>query len=711
MLKPLFRAAALALGLCACGISNAQTSTAQYDLPENIQDGNILHLFCWSVPQMRGSLQDIAEAGFTAIQISPVQGNANSGAEWFYAYMPYDFKFVGSGAASSSENLRKLCDDAHKYGLKVIVDVVANHINSKTSNRDSWWNTGDRLRPTTTSVNYNSRTSITQNCLGEYPDVNSESAEVQERAKAFVEELKGYGVDGIRWDAAKHIALPSENCAFWSAVTSVPGMYHYGEILDSPGGSNANALMREYTDYMSVTDNSYCTAVINAVKNNTVPATDSQWARSVIAKNKVVYWGESHDTFANNGGATKNVTQERIDRAWAIVACRDGASSLYLSRPSKTGYTDIKIGTAGSTHFTSPEIAAVNHFRNAMVGKPDYYTAQSGVACITRKDGGAVIVVGKGGSQAVSIANGGGYCPEGTYVDKVSGNTFTVTASTITGTTGPTGIAVLYDGVASTEPRAVFTPDGGIFKSETLDITVELKNAVSGSLTISANGIADYNVNLTAGSNSLTIGQGVDFGENINVNWQVTGTDNTVKTGLVTYTKVDPTARPADMPAEFYVLGQVSGNAWDPSVGHKMEESGSKFYLENALIRGSFSFASELGPQANWPAFNAMGVRYGAAGSDVDLMMGESAPFEKLDDPKAFTFSSGAVGQRYTIIVDWDTKTVRIADPAGIDGVEIEEDNAPAEYYTLQGIRVSEPSAPGLYIVRRGQKASKVFIR
>lgn len=708
MLKRLIRLAAFAAALGVFGVSDAQTNT--YGLPEDIQDGNILHLFCWNASQIRTAIPSIAEAGFTAIQISPIQGNASSGSEWFYAYMPYDFAVRGTGAVNNAETLKKVCDQAHSYGVKVIVDVVANHINGATVNRDAWWNTGDRLRATTSKVNYSNRTSITQHRMGDYPDVNSESAEVQERAKAFVQTLKDCGVDGIRWDAAKHIALPSENCDFWKAVTSVPGLYHYGEILDTPGGANANNLMKEYTDYMSVTDNNYSRIVLNAVKNGSVPTTHAGWAASTIADNKVVYWGESHDTYANDGGETKNITQERIDRAWAIVACRNGASSLYLSRPAQKGYREIKMGVQGSEHFVDPEIAEVNHFRNAMVGKPDYYTAAGGVACITRKDGGAVIVVGNGGSKAVSVENGGSYCPAGIYVDKISGNTFTVTPSKISGTTGPTGIAVLYDGVADTQPRVTVTPEGGNFKGETLDIKVELVNAVSGSLTVSAPGITSYEETLVPGVNELTIGAGVAFGETITLRWSAKNAAGATATGDVSFAKLDPSLRPADMPSEFYILGQVNGNSWDPSIGVKMDEDGSSF-VADVTIQGAFSFASALGTKGNWSAFNDSGVRYGATGADVPLVLGSGAAIQQVNDPKAYTFKAAAAATAYTIAVDWDSMTVSVREAAGIGGVTVEDEDALPEYYTIQGIRVDEPSVPGLYIMRRGRSVSKVYIR
>ncbi len=47
---------------------------------------------------------------------------------------------------------------------------------------------------------------------------------------------------------------------------------------------------------------------------------------------------------------------------------------------------------------------------------------------------------------------------------------------------------------------------------------------------------------------------------------------------------------------------------------------------------------------------------------------------------------------------------------AGVDGVEIDNPNAPVEYFNLQGVKVAEPSA-GLYIVRQGNKVTKQVIR
>lgn len=433
---------ALMLAMSSAGMLVA----ADYGLPASIQEGNILHCFDWTMAEVKAELPAIAEAGFGAVQLSPLQRpDAGPGSPWHDLYRPYDIAFKSS-RMGSADDLKALCEEAATYGIKIIVDVVANHVDKTAGYHDTWWDSNGRVR-WNGGINYGDRNSITHNQLGDYGDINSEDAEVIARAKAYVQQLHDLGVKGIRWDAAKHIALPSENCGFWTAVTSVEGMYHYGEILDSPGPDAS--IIKEYTTFMSVTDNKYSNGA--ARENGGIPFGygGDHTVNHGCPDTRMVYWAESHDTYAN-GEWSQNVSQSVIDRAYASFACRNGATALYLARPNTTGFNNIKVGK-GSTAFTGKAVAEVNKFRNAMVGRPDWCEVGSNTFTVTRKGGGAVVVCKTSGS--VSVKNGGEYCPAGTYTDRVSGNKFTVTSSTISGTVGSTGIAVLYsDGTPGPDP-------------------------------------------------------------------------------------------------------------------------------------------------------------------------------------------------------------------------------------------------------------------
>lgn len=427
-----------------------------YGIPDAIEDSNIFHAFNWKFTDIEEELPRIAAAGFGSIQVSPVQGNCKGTAEWFYAYMPYDLAFTDAhcNGNGTREQLKSLCASAETYGIKIIVDVVANHMNKSKGNRNQWWNQEGRER-NIGAVNYNNRTSVITGNLGEYYDVVSENPEVQQRAAQFIEDLKSLGVKGIRWDAAKHIGLPSENCDFWPAVTAVEGMWHYGEILDNPGTNSDTSwkIGKEYSKYLGITDNGFSKSALTSFKSKSMPVRTTGIAKTAdsagegIDARKVIYWGESHDNYSNDPGETKNTTQDAIDRTYLFRACRADGPALYLSRPQKRKYAEIRMAVKGSEHaLEAPEIAAVNRFRNLMVGHEEAYTIKPGTAgflVVTRKDAGALILLPKKAGKEMEVENVNGYMPSGEYKDELSGNVFTVTPQTISGIVGETGVAVL----------------------------------------------------------------------------------------------------------------------------------------------------------------------------------------------------------------------------------------------------------------------------
>ena len=468
----------------------ASESTVYYGLADDIQDGVILHCFNWTYQQIIDELPDIAAAGFTSVQTSPAQQAVTGNSIWYYLYQPNGFYISDSGLGSESD-LKRLCSEADKYGIKIIVDVVANHLAGDHSNIDNDLKGSEYWHWYGNNIDYNNRYSITHGNFG-MQDLNSEHSTVQYKVKNYIQQLKNDGVDGIRWDMAKHISLPSESCGFWSTVID-QSLFNYGEILDNPVENNqsyANSLMNEYTNYMSVTDSKYSGTIMGAINVGSVSSAIGYWTQVAgISDEKLIYWAESHDTYSNNtneGGWTKYIDQNKIDRAYAIVASKNGASSLYFSRPSQTEKTAIMVGQKGSTHFESSEVAAVNHFHNVCIGEPDYYTT-SGNVSITTRESGAVLVLGSGSNQYVEVPNGGSYTTPGTYIDEISGNKFTVTSSTISGTIGSTGIAVFYKTDAPIDKPEVYASKDSCSFTDSIEVNFTVKNADS--YTITVNGV------------------------------------------------------------------------------------------------------------------------------------------------------------------------------------------------------------------------------
>ena len=515
----------------SAAVDTAETS-ADYGHAKNIQDGNILHCFNWKYSDIKAELKNIAAAGFTSVQTSPAQPAA--GGEWYWLYQPYSFN-VGNGPLGSKSDLQALCQEAEKYGIKVIVDVVANHLNGETHRVQSDLQDGQYWHNHGGVGNWSDRYQVTHGEIG-MRDLNSEHSYVQQVVANYIKELESIGVDGIRWDAAKHISLPSEGCNFWPAVTN-NSMWHYGEILVGPDdrGSGNEGLMVEYTKYMSVTDSSFGMTLRESFGSGNVPQSIGNWSQRGVANNKLVYWGESHDTYSNgyDWGYSHGMSQNTIDRAYAVAASRNGNNALYFSRPGSTDKSNIRSGQKGSTAFKNTEIAAVNQLKNACVGEKDYYIAENNNAAVCRESG-AVIVAGRGGDFNVSISNGGGTTKPGTYKDLVSGSTWTVTSSTISGKIGSSGIAVLLNyNPKPAGPSVSVTPSSQAFKTDSITLTLNVSNATSGQYSIDGGAYQNF-----TNGQKITVGAGKACGTKTTVTVKVqNGNSETY-----TYTKADPSA-------------------------------------------------------------------------------------------------------------------------------------------------------------------------
>lgn len=433
--------------------------------------------------------------------------------------------------------LQSLCDEADKYGIKVIVDVVANHLRGDHNNIDNDLKPSEYWHTFGGGIDWKNRWQVTHGSIG-MPDIATENPYVQQKVCNYVQELKSVGVDGLRWDAAKHIGVPSEGDDFWKSVTQY-GLYNYGEILGGPDDrSTGNEdIMKEYTDYISVTDSNYGKELRDSFNSGKAPTSSGNWSEKGISNDKLLYWGESHDTWSNNKdwGFSNEMSQNVIDRAYAVAASRNKVTALYFSRPSSTNKESIKMGEKGSTHYTSSEVAQINKFHNAMDGKADYYTVSDGCSVITRKDGGAVIVKGSGSGE-VSVENGGGYAKPGTYTDAVSGNTFTITSSTISGTIGSSGIAVVYD--AEPEgPSASVNPGSTNYNTDELTLTLNCKNAKNAQYSIDDGAFVNY-----TNGQQITIGTNLPYDTVTTVTVKASDGKTTSDPETYTYTKVDPNA-------------------------------------------------------------------------------------------------------------------------------------------------------------------------
>ena len=566
---------AIVIGATSVPLSAATNETyaadlqSTYELVDDVQDGAILHCWNWSYKTIEDNMQLIAECGYSALQTSPATqpkdyeyegvvgtdvgtpGVGGSG-NWWKVYQPVTFSVCDNGQSwlGTKAELESMCAKAEEYGIKVIVDVVANHLGNITGWKNSlsdvspqvgeYWNPDMLTDESFWHINdyqvwmSDSRLHFTQGSMG-MPDLNTGDDRIQTYISNYLKELIDCGVDGFRFDAAKHIETPDDDPAyasdFWPTVLgaaeshyqSVTGgdLYVYGEILNTVGD---NFSIDSYTKYMSVTDNSAGNHLLDAIRNNNMGTLNLNYAA-----NKTVLWAESHDTFMNE--SSRYGSDRSIVRTWALVANKDNAAALYFVRPyySKDlleGDVDgnmksnlaatleqAQMGECETYTWASKEVAAVNHFNNRMKDYADEMGSDGNIAYCKRGNG--IILSSLDGAGSISISSHG--LANGTYTDEVSGNTFTVSGGTLSGTIGSEyGVAVIYQNVmpnpSTNYPVQIGCDqgDGTTYYLDGIEVTISESYATSASYKASTGESGSFD-----GSKAITIGKGLQNGESV----------------------------------------------------------------------------------------------------------------------------------------------------------------------------------------------------
>lgn len=440
---------------------------------QQIQSGVTLHCWNWSFANIEANMAKIAAQGYTAIQVSPIQ-QCKQGTKgdymsvWWALYQPASFSIdnTGTSALGTKSDFVRMCSTAHKYGIYVIVDVVANHMGDNGSNKKSpaiiddleydascWHDISKNIN------NYYNRYDITQYCMDGVPDLNTANSKVQNYVLNFLKECIDAGADGFRFDAAKHIETPDENGGFgsnfWPTVvngaknyarsTRNMELYCYGELLYHPdeGGSLSD---KAYTKYFNVTDNSWSNMIRNSVVGSQSASSFNYSYHKDATASQLVLWAESHDNYAGDG--SQNMSVQNINKTWALVAARADAMGLYLARPGN--FYPQKLGEATMSGWNYDEVGAVNRFHNAFAGQSEYVDNENNIAYVERGNSGVILVNCGGTSTNVNVT--ANQMKDGTYTDQITGNTFRVSGGRISGNIGSTGIAVVYNAAQCQHP-------------------------------------------------------------------------------------------------------------------------------------------------------------------------------------------------------------------------------------------------------------------
>ncbi len=497
------------MGLCfllgACGSKTPEYADFEDSyvdtLPRRAEEGLTLHAFNWTYEQIRENLPAIREAGFKNVLTMPVQQPKGGGAAWWAFYQPLSFSIAEKSALGSKEDLIRLCEEAEGYGICILADIVANHMattDQEEKEADGTpmvsplveayepWIYANRNQDTDgRGLSFHHRKNATGSgaetqyyAYGNLPDLNTANPYVQERVLSLLKECIDAGVDGFRFDAAKHIETPTDPDYpgdFWEKTLEEAKKYYfektgqslyvYGEILNAPLGRGLEA----YTKYMRVTDDGYTAQLKNAFAAKDASLILSARLKSGEAR-QLVAWVESHDEYVSSN---THYSELRVAKYWAVLATRPELGALYLARPDGA----LQVGSVGSYAFEGALLGAINRFHNRFLGARVFEQAEGTYLIHERLgegDQGALILCLEDGDPEKEVVISLPHLENGRYYDAVTGQAVMVHNQEARIRFAIEGMAILTRSPGLC-PEYEISQRGGSF-ADSLEVTISLKN-------------------------------------------------------------------------------------------------------------------------------------------------------------------------------------------------------------------------------------------
>jgi alpha-amylase len=295
----------------------------------------IFHAFDQSFADIARFVCVLADQGYSHIQIPPAQKSTTANGEWYDRYQPIDFNTIeGRGSANDLQHLTNI---AHDCGVKVIADVVFNHMTSERhfGGLDKFpglvpGNFHPQCpMPPSIFEDGNTEKEITCWLNGDLPDLKQEDKAVRDLEEGHLRRLLGLGIDGFRFDAAKHMEprFVKEYIDFVDRE-SHGNTWNYLEVIE-----DHDTKLERYNGIAAVTDFRFYTTLTSAFRSD--GDLRSLRVPSALDDSRSTTFGGNHDTRKGIGSHQQNDKAINPCDAGDVVDCYL-ADAYALARESGT---------------------------------------------------------------------------------------------------------------------------------------------------------------------------------------------------------------------------------------------------------------------------------------------------------------------------------------------------------------------------------------
>ncbi|KDQ58060.1 carbohydrate-binding module family 20 protein [Jaapia argillacea MUCL 33604] len=347
-----------ALGLAAL----ASTSMLDRRVPTGTKTV-IAQMFEWTWDSVAAECTNsLGPAGYGFVQVSPAQEHI-TGAQWWTDYQPVSYILTSKrGDRAQYQNMITTC---HAAGVRVIADTIWNHMTgvaSGTGTAGSSFTQYDYpgvynstnfhycgLEPDNNIVNYDNRLEVQTCQLDGLADLATETEYVRVRLAAYANDLISLGVDGLRLDAAKHMAA-TDVANITSRLDGAP--YITQEVI---WGAGEPIQPSEYVGIGDVQEFRYTTALQQAFTSTGISTLENLNSQGWVDTSVANVFVTNHDTERNGNSLNYNSSSNTYVLATVFsLAHPYGTPSILSSYTFESDNTDqgAPNGGAGTCYGT-----------------------------------------------------------------------------------------------------------------------------------------------------------------------------------------------------------------------------------------------------------------------------------------------------------------------------------------------------------------------
>ncbi|KAG7440051.1 glycoside hydrolase [Guyanagaster necrorhizus] len=308
----------------------------------------IIQMFEWTWDSVASECTDfIGPAGYGFVQVSPPQEHI-TGTQWWTDYQPVTYTLISKrGDREEFANMITTCHDA---GVRVIADTIFNHMTGLDSGVGVAGDTFTHyvypgiyeyqdfhhcnLTSTGDIEDYSSRAQVQTCQLDGLADLATETEYVRARLAEYANDLLSLGVDGLRLDAAKHIAA-TDIANITSRFSSAP--YITQEVI---WGAGEAVQPSEYVGIGDVQEFRYTSALQSSFGGGSISGLENLDDQGWISGSQANVFVADHDTERNGNSLNVNSSNNAYVIATIFSLAHPYGTPTILSSYEFSSYDD-----------------------------------------------------------------------------------------------------------------------------------------------------------------------------------------------------------------------------------------------------------------------------------------------------------------------------------------------------------------------------------